>query len=270
MPMPLISGLLLASLSMAAPGEAPKAAPAPTDKASEWQSLFDGRTLKGWTPKINHRALGENYKKTFVADRGVLRVSYDKYDRFFDEFAHITYKTPFSHYRLRMDYRFVGTDVPGYFEWTKGNSGVMIHGQDPRTMELDQPFPLSVEVQLLNSDATMQRAPGNICTPGTKVQKDGAPYTPHCMPTTARPYSGENWVHLEIEVHGNDSVQVFVDGVKVSEFQKPELDLNELRAAKLWYDNGQKSPMLESGYISLQGEGHPIEFRNIQIKQLTK
>lgn len=247
------------------------AAPAaPADDAGGWKSLFNGRSLAGWTPKINHRPLGENYKNTFVADRGVLRVSYDKYDRFFDEFAHITYKTPFSNYRLRMDYRFVGKDTPGYFPWARGNSGVMIHGQDPRTMELDQPFPLSVEVQLLNGDAENTRTTGNVCSPGTKFETNGAPYTPHCLPSTSRPYSGEDWVHLEIEVLGNRSVTTFIDGVQVSRFEKPELDINDLRSAKLWYDQGGKTTLLDSGYISLQGEGHPIEFRNIEIKQLAK
>jgi len=64
-----------------------------------WISLFNGRDLTGWTPKIAGYPLGDNFADTFRVEEGVLKVCYDKYDKFDGRFGHIFYKTPFSHYR---------------------------------------------------------------------------------------------------------------------------------------------------------------------------
>lgn len=232
-----------------------------------WMSLFNGKDLQGWTPKINHHPLGENYLDTFTVRDGVLRVGYDKYSKFTDEFAHLSYRTPFSSYRLRLDYRFVGSDTPGGPPWAARNSGVMIHGQDPATIGLDQPFPVSVEIQLLNGTPGEIRTTGNVCTPGTRVSFDGQPLNEHCRNSTSRTYVGEDWVHLEIEVRGSRSVKAIIDGRQVLAFEDVQLDPTDLRAMELYLKTGL-STQLDRGYISLQGEGHPIEFRNIEIQTL--
>lgn len=234
----------------------------PRDK---WVSLFNGKDLNDWIPKINHRPLGENYLDTFTVRDGVLRVSYDKYPQFKDEFAHLMYRTPFSSYRLRMDYRFVGKDTPGGPPWASRNSGVMIHGQSPESIGLDQPFPVSVEVQLLNGSPGETRTTGNVCTPGTRVDFEGVPLKDHCRNSTSKTYTGEGWVHLEIEVRGSRHLSTKIDGVEVLAYENLQLDPTDLRAMELYLKTGL-STSLESGYVSLQGEGHPIEFRNIEIQ----
>ena len=88
----------------------------------------------GWTPKITGYPLGENFANTFRVEDGVLKVAYDQYDEFDGKFGHLFYKTPFSHYRLRVEYRFVGEQCPAGPGWAFRNSGVMIHGQSPETM----------------------------------------------------------------------------------------------------------------------------------------
>jgi hypothetical protein len=236
----------------------------PRDK---WVALFNGKDLNDWIPKINHRPLGENYLDTFTARDGVLRVSYDKYSKFTDEFAHLMYRTPFSDYRLRLDYRFVGKDTPGGPPWASRNSGVMIHGQSPESIGLDQPFPVSVEVQLLNGSAGETRTTGNVCTPGTRVDFEGAPLKDHCRNSNSKTYTGEDWVHLEIEVRGSHSVRTEIDALAVLEFENLQLDPTDLRAMEIYLKTGL-STALQQGYISLQGEGHPIEFRNIEIHGL--
>lgn len=230
----------------------------------QWVSLFNGKDLSHWTPKINHHPLGDNYLDTFTVRDGVLRVSYDRYSRFTDEFAHLIYRTPFSSYRLRMDYRFVGKDTPGGPPWASRNSGVMIHGQAPDSIGLDQPFPVSVEVQLLNGSATETRSTGNVCTPGTRVDIDGAPLKDHCRNSNSKTYTDDAWVHLEIEVQGSRQVRTTIDGRMVLAFENVQLDPTDLRAMEIYLKSGL-STSLEQGYISLQGEGHPIEFRNIEI-----
>src|SRR6266404_4019048 len=64
-------------------------------------------------------------------------------------FGHLFYKEPLSHYQLRVEYRFVGDQVPGGPDWAFRNSGIMIHGESPESMGLDQSFPVSLEFQLL-------------------------------------------------------------------------------------------------------------------------
>ena len=39
--------------------------------------------------------LNENYRNTFRVEDGVMKVSYDQYDTFNNEFGHIFYKEPF-------------------------------------------------------------------------------------------------------------------------------------------------------------------------------
>lgn len=242
-------------------------ADAPRSPQGKWQSLFNGKDLHDWIPKINHHPLGDNYLDTFTVRDGVLRISYDKYSRFTDEFAHLIYRTPFSSYLLRMDYRFVGADTPGGPPWASRNSGVMIHGQAPESIGLDQPFPVSVEVQLLNGSEGETRTTGNVCTPGTRVDFDGVPLKDHCRNSSSKTYTGDGWVHLEIEVRGDRHVSAVIDGRTVLEFENLQLDPTDLRAMEIYLKSGFETT-LAGGYISLQGEGHPIEFRNIEIMVL--
>lgn len=242
--------------------------PAASREGGKWVPLFNGKNLDNWEPKINHRPLGENYRDTFVVENGILRVSYKNYPEFKDDFAHLIFKTPFSHYRLRMEYRFVGKDMPGTPWFAVRNSGVMIHGQSPETIGLDQPFPISVEAQILNGDGNEVRPTGNVCTPGTNVKVAGKLLTDHCRNSSSRTYSGDGWVRFEVEVEGDKRVTHKVNGVAVLEYTDVEIDPTDLRAMQLYLDNKLKDTRLASGYISLQGEGHPIDFRNIEIQLL--
>ena len=139
---------------------------------SEWIQLFNGEDLTGWTPKIVGYELGDNYGNTFRVEDGMIKVRYDQYDSLRNRFGHLFYKDEFSHYRLRVEYRFLGDQTPGAPAWAYRNSGLMIHGQTPESMELNQDFPTSIEVQLLGSDSLVQRTNMNLCTPGTNVVKN--------------------------------------------------------------------------------------------------
>ena len=112
-----------------------------------WVSLFNGKNLDGWIPKIKGYPAGENFANTFRVEDGLLKVRYEGYEGAFkNRFGHLFYKAPFSHYLLRVEYRFVGEQLPDGAGWAKKNSGVMIHGQAPETMAKDQDFPVSIEV----------------------------------------------------------------------------------------------------------------------------
>ena len=119
----------------------------------EWIQLFNGKDLDGWKVKITGYELGDNFGDTFRVEDGLLKVAYDKYDRFDGKFGHIFYEKPFSHYVLRVEYRFVGDQTPGGPGWAFRNSGLMMHGQSPESMGKNQEFPVSIEVQLLGGRA---------------------------------------------------------------------------------------------------------------------
>ena len=144
-------------------------------QAAEWQTIFNGESLQGWTPKVRGYPAGENPMDTFRVQDSALTVSYDGYESFDARFGHIFYAVPYSHYRLRLEYRFVGEQAPGGEGWAFRNSGAMLHSQPVETMGLEQDFPISIEVQLLGgkSDGTA-RSTANLCTPGTHVVYQGA------------------------------------------------------------------------------------------------
>lgn len=232
----------------------------------EWRSLFNGEDLTGWTPKIKGYPLGENFGNTFRVEDGLLKVSYAEYDSFSNRFGHLFYEEQFSHYLLRLEYRFTGEQCPGGPGWAWRNSGVMVHGQDPATIAIEQRFPVSIEVQLLGGDGNNQRNTGNLCTPGTNVVMDGNLVTRHCTNSTSDTYHGNQWVTAEIEVNGNGIVRHIINGDTVLNYSEPQLDPDDENAKEL-LENGIPM-MLEQGTISLQSESHPVEFRKVDIKEL--
>jgi hypothetical protein len=228
----------------------------------EWISLFNGKNLDGWTPKIKGYAFGENFGNTFRVEDGMMKVRYDQYDTFDKRYGHIFYKDSFSHYRLRIEYRFVGEQVKGGEGWALRNSGIMMHCQDPKTMRLDQDFPVSIEVQMLGGNGKDKRTTGNLCTPGTNVMLNGELWTQHCTGSTSDTYHGEQWVTLEVEAHGGETIKHYVNGTLVMEYDKPQLDERDADAKKLIKDGNL---IIEGGYFSLQSESHPLDIRKVEI-----
>jgi hypothetical protein len=194
-------------------------------------------------------------------------VSYDQYPTFDGRFGHLFSKQKYSSYRLRVEYRFVGDQCPGGPAWALRNSGVMIHCQPPESMRKEQDFPVSIEVQFLGGDGPQERPTGNVCTPGTHIVIDGKLITRHCTNSRSRTYRGDRWVTVEVEVHGNGRIKHIVDGETVLEYEKPQLDEKDADARKL-AEGGDK--MLREGFIALQAESHPVEFRKVEILPLNE
>jgi len=233
----------------------------------KWQSLFNGKDLTGWTPKIKGFDLGANHADTFRVENGVLRVVYDGYKNFDDQFGHLFYQTPFSNYVLRVEYRFVGEQTPGGPGWALRNSGVMIHSQPPASMAKDQDFPVSIEVQLLGGDGQHNRPTGNLCTPGTHVVMKGKLIIQHCTDSSSKTFHGDQWVKAEVEAHGHGKIVHRINGETVMEYEQPQLDPGDRDAQKLIKDG---KVALYGGYISLQSESHPVEFRKVEIRPLSE
>ena len=257
---------ILLFLSLVHPAQVLTAQDAKVSETQEtWRQLFNGKDLTGWTPKIRYHELGENFGNTFRVEDGLLKVRYDadQYKKFDETFGHLFFEESFSNYRLRIEYRFVGTQCPGGPGWALRNSGVMLHGEHPSTITKDQDFPASIEVQFLGGDGKNPRPTANLCTPGTNVVMNGKLFEPHCTNSSSKTFHGEDWVTAEIEVRGNEVVRHFVNGEKVLEYQQPQLDPKDAHS-KVLLDSGAKL-QLDRGTISLQSESHPIDFRKVEI-----
>ena len=165
-----------------------------------------------------------------------------------------------------MEYRFTGkmmADAPNYVNL---NSGVMIHSQTPQSMGLNQGFPSSMEVQFLADEGKGKRPTGNVCTPGTNLEMDGKLVTQHIIGSSAPTFPAEEWVKVEVEVHGSEQVIHRINGVEVLRYQRPQLDpRNELAPATDLLNAGADK-ILSYGHIALQAEGQPVWFRNIELK----
>lgn len=236
------------------------------EESGDWVALFNGKDLSGWTPKIRGYALGENFGDTFRVEDGLLKVRYDAYDKFDQRFGHLFYEKEFSHYLLRVEYRFVGEQVQGGPGWAFRNSGLMLHGESPKGMGQDQDFPTSIEVQLLGGDGAKPRTTANLCTPGTNVVMDQKLVRRHCTSSTSDTYHGDQWVVCEVEVRGSEVIRHKMNGKVVLEYQKPQLDDRDKHANGLIVKNGGN--LLSKGTISLQSESHPCDFRRVEIKVL--
>lgn len=245
-------------------------AAAPTWAADDggWHSLFNGRDLSGWTVKINKHPLGDNHANTFRVEDGILKVGYDGYGKFDERFGHLYSNQAYSHYVLRLEYRITGAAMADAPPWAKLNSGVMIHAQSPLTLGLNQAWPVSMEFQFLAAGATAGRQTGNAVTPGTNLELGGKLRTDHIVESTSKLFPVDEWVAVEVEVHGNDEVIHRVNGTEVLRYQRPQLDPREDSAKALL---AAGAPLqLSFGHIALQAESQPVWFRNIKIRPLAR
>jgi len=235
-------------------------------KASEeaWIQLFNGKDLNDWNIKIKGYELNNNYKNIFSVENGIMKVRYEGVDTFRNEFGHIFYKDPFSHYKLRIEYRFTGEQVPGGPAWAFRNSGVMLHSQSAASMTLDQDFPVSIEAQFLGGNGTDERTTLNVCTPGTHIVMNGELVTRHCNNSRSKTYHGDIWVTAEFVVLGDSVIHHIIEGDTVLTYNKPQVG-----GAPDGYPVAEGT-LISQGYICLQAESHPVEFRKVELLDLSK
>lgn len=240
---------------------------------SAWVSLLNGKDLRDWTPYFQKGVANPDstYKVTPEGWLYVdIHVSFNT-----TGFGHLFYtKRKYAYYMVRADYRFTTAGYgPDWGQgWNMQNNGLMLHSQDPKTMQ-GKDFPTSIEVQLLgpkNEQNGEQKTNGfkyattlNLCTPSTFVAYNGnANYTQHCTAAsypaawknTEIPWEDKDgWSDATVRVLSDSLVQHFIHGVKVFEY------------TKLREDNGTP---LKDGYLSIQAEGTPTQFKTLEILDL--
>ena len=102
----------------------------------------------------------------------------------------------------------------------------------------------------------------------------------HCIFSKSKTYDGDQWVSGEIIVHGGEKISHVIENDTVLSYEKPQIG-GGFVDSKLgdidWTSNGienkeywitKEGEILESGYIALQAESHPVDFRNISLLNL--
>lgn len=247
----------------------------------EWISLFNGKDLTGWNIKFADQDLNVNYKNTVRVEDSIIRMVYNEYEEFNDAFGHIYYEKPFSYYKLSFNYRFTGEQTKGGAEWNVRNSGIMLHSQPAESNSHGQDFPVSIEIQLLGGLSNGEDRPtANVCTPGTAVEINGEVNYEHCINSSSNTYNGDQWVHVEAVVLGDESITHIVEGDTVLVYQKPQIGggfISKELEGKDWDDSGvenkqewidKEGTTLKEGYIALQAESHPVDFKDIKLLNL--
>ena len=240
-----------------------------------WISLFNGKDLNGWDIKFSGHNLNDNYNNTFQVEDGMIRVVYDEYETFDDKYGHMYYKKPFSYYKIRFDYRFLGEQTPGGESWNVRNSGIMLHSQSAKSNDLNQDFPVSIEIQLLGGLGKGPRTTGNLCTPGTQVVfNDKLDFT-HCISSNSKTYDGNGWVNVEAIILGDQSITHIVEKDTVLVYEKPQIttsylddDWDRYGVTSKDYWKNISGKLLSEGYIAIQAESHAIDFKNIELLNL--
>lgn len=240
-----------------------------------WLSLFNGKDLDGWDIKFSGHEINDNYKNTFQVEDGMIRVVYDEYEKFDDKYGHMYYEKPFSYYKIRFDYRFLGEQTPGGESWNVRNSGIMLHSQSAKSNDLNQDFPVSIEIQLLGGLGKGPRTTGNLCTPGTQVVfNDKLDFT-HCISSNSKTYDGDRWVHVEAIILGDQSITHIVEKDTVLVYEKPQIttsylddDWDRYGVTSKDYWKKISGKLLSEGYIAIQAESHAIDFKNIELLNL--
>jgi len=248
------------------------------DDSEQWIQLFNGKDLTGWDIKIAGHPLNENFNNNFYVKDSVLKIDYSGFQKFSREFGHLYYKEPFSYYRVRVEYRFTGQQLEGGPDYAWLNSGVMLHSQSAASVSINQSFPVSLEMQLLASDEKQKRTNANLCTPGTEVDMKGSLVNSHCINSSSKSSLANEWVTAEAIVLGDSLIQHIVNNEVVLTYEHPRVGGGFVNNDLTWTSGGfgadstswiqKQGTALKSGYIALQAESHPLEFRKVELLNL--
>ena len=146
----------------------------PSGTQTGWISLFNGKDLDGWTPKIKGYELGENYGDTFRVEDGVLKVAYDQVQPVRRQVRppvlqgqvlalSAADRVPLRRRSVPRRRRLGDSQQRRHAPLPAARD----HGQGPGFPGLDRgPVPR-------RQRAKARRTTGNLCTPGTHVVMDG-------------------------------------------------------------------------------------------------
>ncbi|KAK6020086.1 hypothetical protein OSTOST_14267 [Ostertagia ostertagi] len=154
----------------------------------------------------------------------------------------------------------------------------MLHAQSAASNGLNQGFPVSLEMQFLGSDSTRKSATGNLCTPGTYIEMNGKAVYDHCINSTSPNFAPSEWVEAEAVVLGDSVIYHLVNKDTVLSYFHPKIGGGFISVGQGWANFGfgadstqwmsRQDQRLASGFIALQAESHPVEFKDIELLNL--
>jgi hypothetical protein len=234
-------------------------------KTPEWVSIFNGKDLTGWTIKIPGYPLGENFGNTLRVEDGILKIRYDAYGpEFKDRFGTAYFDKYLTNYRLKVEYRFVGETAPGAPNWGYRDSGIQFHGQPPATQKLEQAFPVCLEYNFHGGNGIDNRPLGAACTNGMFIEHNGVLNKTTCIAAdVSKTFHGEQWVTAEIDIK-DGVITHYVNGEQILRYSNPTYNTENATAKMLMTNEDTK---VKGGFISLQSNSHPIDFRTIELME---
>jgi 3-keto-disaccharide hydrolase len=198
--------------------------------ASEWQSLFDGRTMDHWRGYRN-----EDIAAWHVAD-GIITKDTSTGD--------LVTREVYGNFELELDWRIS----------TGGNAGIFYRG----TEEYDYIYWSGPEYQLLDD--------ANAPDGKNRFTSAGSDYAVYPSPAGIVKPAGE-WNTTRIVVHGNH-VEHWLNGQKLLEYELHSPDW-AARVAKSKFSAWPDYGMARVGYIGIQGDHNgELSLRNIRIREL--
>lgn len=211
------------------------------EKATGWELLFDGSTLKGWK-RYNQDSIGPLWSVkdgSIVCDgRGLGEGS--------DHGGSLSTIQQWGNFELSTDWKI----SPG------GNSGILYHVVEQP--QFKQSYETGPEYQVLDDNGWKD--------PLTDAQKAGSNYDMHPAPSNKKINPAGEWNTARI-VYNNGHVEHWLNGDKILEFEEGSADFADRYKKSKWigYPGWNK---FKSGAISLQDHGAPVYFRNIKIRAL--
>lgn len=236
--------------------------------AGEWQDLFDGKDLTGWSVTLEGMEPGKDPAGLVQVHDGAIHMYRDADPAAKMPFGVVTHEKEFSNFELSFEYRWVGKKFPPRTDALR-DAGVIYHVKDASKI-----WPDGVELQVQEGDTgdlvlihtgaltwmqpEKDKAPEGQGDPGLLPENGGVPvsFAPEW------PYIGrfpvadrlEVWNQVSIRVRGSDYAEHIVNG--------------QTRARMIQLINRKNQP-LPSGKLCFQLEGAEIAYRAIRVRELT-
>jgi hypothetical protein len=96
---------------------------------------------------------------------------------------------------------------------------------------------------------------------------EGALFTSHCVSSTSKTYHGDQWVNADFLVLGDSIIHHIIEGDTVLTYFKPQMGGGNVSNHNP--DVKKDGQFISTGYISLQSESHPIDFKSVEIFDLS-
>ena len=236
-------------------------------------SLFDGKTLEGWTSA--HSKGADDWGPYSVNEQEkAIHVYAGREANSKQTTDCLNTNKQYSHYILKLEYKWLEKRFAPRADFDR-DAGLLFHVHG----DLTKVWPLSLEMQIGESPGDKPHGKGSkgryhtgdLFVLGRELRtdtpikdklydKDGEPKTGRSVKTSlgVEKPKGE-WNEMEIRVHGSEKATFILNGDVVLE----TFNFTQKKKKK-----GEKTP-LDRGHIGLQAEWAELMYRNIRIKELT-